>query len=77
MPQLSAGQIVLPRSTVDVVIRRVAVDEPIQEEGVEGESPVGRRRVVRYSMSVCDSLVLLIGEAHCDSAIVPSSQGDR
>ena len=40
MPQLSARQVMFPRRAIDIVIMRVAVDESIEHDSIEGESPV-------------------------------------
>lgn len=36
----------LEGSAIGIVIGRVAIDEAIQEQGIEGEAPVVRRRIV-------------------------------
>lgn len=42
MPQLGARQVMFPSGAIDIVIGRVAVDESIEHESVERESPVVR-----------------------------------
>lgn len=43
MPHLVRVQVMLEHSRVDVVIGRVAIDEPVKEQSIEGKSPVGGR----------------------------------
>ena len=40
MPQLGARQVMFPGGAIDIVIVRVAVDKPVEHDGVEGESPI-------------------------------------
>ncbi len=45
MPQLSLSDIMLKLCTIRVVIRRIAIGEPIQHDGITGHPPVGGRGV--------------------------------
>ncbi|TKW56092.1 hypothetical protein CTA1_8274 [Colletotrichum tanaceti] len=49
-PQLRARDVLLQHRAVGVVVLRVAVDEPVEHEGVEREPPVRRRRVVLVAL---------------------------
>jgi hypothetical protein len=41
MSHLIRIEIMLVRCAIDIVVGRVAVDEPVKEQRIEGEPPVG------------------------------------
>lgn len=40
MPKLIRHQVVLPLRPIRIIVRRVAIDEPVQEDGVRGNAPI-------------------------------------
>jgi hypothetical protein len=49
IPQLVACRIVFEQSPIDVVVRRVSIHESIQEQSVQREPPISRRRSIGFS----------------------------
>ena len=46
MPQLICHGVMFENSAIGVIVGWIAIDEPIEEEGIEREAPVRRRLVV-------------------------------